>query len=106
MELLTQEIAQLEEQAKEEPGKLDAAIAQKRAVLLELASNQYLIDEQSIARYQELATHLYISQDASLLYNAELKTVIAQLAQGSIPVKAFAERMNQIVNLIYLESEK
>lgn len=105
MAMLKQELALLEEQAMQEPGKHDEAIAQKKAALNALAEHPYLVDRDSIARYQELSQYLYISEDASLLYNDELKATIAQLAQGNISLRAFAERMNQIVNLIYLERE-
>lgn len=90
-------------QAQQEGSKLDEAIAQTKAELKELEASRYLVSPESIARYQTLAGQLYISEDASLLYNDDLRSVIAQLAQGNIGLEGFAERMNQLVKLIYLE---
>lgn len=106
MEELNDQLARLQEQGKKEPGTLDMAIVQAQGALEQLESRLYVVDPDSIARYHELARHLYISEGASLLYNSDLSNVIAQLAQGKLDIQGFSRRMNQIIRLIYLEGGK
>ncbi|MGI6671467.1 MAG: hypothetical protein ACOX58_07865 [Christensenellales bacterium] len=103
MDALKDSLKKLQAQSQKEPGAFDTAIAQTKAALEQLEPYQYLVDPDSIARYHELAQYLYISEDASLLYNSDLTNIIAQLAQGNLGLEGFAERMNQIIRLIYLE---